>query len=70
MSFLFDGETVSKVWYQITQETTTHTRVDFWGLLEGQYYIRAQKWMPSRCAAGFHWNYRTASRQNLLRNLL
>ncbi len=38
MSFLFNGETVSRVCYQITQETTTNTQADFWGLLEAQYH--------------------------------
>ena len=38
MTFLFDGEGVSKVWYQITQETTTYTRANFWGLLEATYH--------------------------------
>jgi formylglycine-generating enzyme required for sulfatase activity len=37
MTFLFDGEVVSKVWYQITQETTTYTRANFWGLLDAAY---------------------------------
>ena len=38
MTFLFDDERVSKVWYQITQETTTYTRANFWGLLEAAYH--------------------------------
>ena len=37
LTFLFDGETVSKVWYQITQETTTNTRANLWGLLDAVY---------------------------------
>ena len=38
LTFLFDGENVSKAWYQITQETTTNTRVNLWGLLESNYH--------------------------------
>jgi CubicO group peptidase (beta-lactamase class C family) len=38
MTFLFDDKRVSKVWYQLTQETTTYTRANFWGLLEAAYY--------------------------------
>ena len=37
MTFLFDKEGVSKVWYQITQETTISLRADMWGLLEASY---------------------------------
>jgi hypothetical protein len=29
---------MSKVWYQITQETTTYTRANFWGLLWAAYH--------------------------------
>jgi hypothetical protein len=38
MTFLFDEEGISKVWYQITQEITTYTRANFWGLLEASYH--------------------------------
>ncbi len=38
MTFLFDGENISNVWYQITQETTTSLRANFWGLLEANYH--------------------------------
>jgi hypothetical protein len=38
MAFLFDGVRLSKVWYQITQETTSNTRADFWGLLDATYH--------------------------------
>ncbi|MFZ5916035.1 MAG: hypothetical protein ACOYZ7_03805 [Chloroflexota bacterium] len=38
MVFLFDDRRVSRVWYQITQETTTYTRANFWGLLEAAYH--------------------------------
>jgi hypothetical protein len=38
ITFLFDGKKVSKVWYQVTQETTTKTRVNLWGLLEAVYH--------------------------------
>jgi inosine-uridine nucleoside N-ribohydrolase len=38
MTFLYDEDTVSKVWYQITQETTTYTRANLWGLLDAVYH--------------------------------
>jgi pimeloyl-ACP methyl ester carboxylesterase len=38
LTFLFDDQRVSKVWYQVTQETTTYTRADLWGLLEAAYH--------------------------------
>jgi len=38
LTFLFNGERVSKVWYQVTQETTTRTRVNLWGLMDGVYH--------------------------------
>ena len=38
MTFLFDGQTVSAVWYQVTQETTTRDRGNYWGLLSAEYY--------------------------------
>jgi hypothetical protein len=38
MTFLFDDQSVSHVWYQITQETTTSLRANFWGLLEARYH--------------------------------
>ena len=38
LTFLFDGETVSKVWYQIAQETTTSIRANLWGLLDAEYH--------------------------------
>jgi L-ascorbate metabolism protein UlaG (beta-lactamase superfamily) len=38
LTFLFDDMHVSKVWYQITQETTTGTRADLWGLLDATYH--------------------------------
>lgn len=37
MTFLFDDEKVSRVWYQITQETT-FVEANFWGLLNAKYY--------------------------------
>lgn len=39
MTFLFEDEGISKVWYQVTQETTISMSVDMWGLLEGSYHI-------------------------------
>jgi formylglycine-generating enzyme required for sulfatase activity len=38
MTFLFDDQNVSKVWYQITQETTTYTQANLWGLLDAAYH--------------------------------
>ncbi|MFQ5943162.1 MAG: serine hydrolase [Anaerolineales bacterium] len=38
MTFLFDDEGISKVWYQITQETTISFSADTWGLLDAAYY--------------------------------
>ncbi len=38
LTFLFDDQRVSKVWYQVTQETTTYTRADLWGLLDAAYH--------------------------------
>ena len=38
MTFLFDDEEVSKVWYQITQETTISFSVDMWGTLDATYH--------------------------------
>jgi hypothetical protein len=35
--FLYDDQRVSKVWYQVTQEITTQTRADLWGLLQADY---------------------------------
>ncbi|MCJ7695191.1 MAG: beta-lactamase family protein [Anaerolineaceae bacterium] len=38
LTFLFNGQTVSKAWYQITQEVTTNTKADLWGLLDAEYH--------------------------------
>jgi hypothetical protein len=38
MTFLFDDDGVSKVWYQITHETLLSIRADFWGLLGASYH--------------------------------
>jgi len=38
LTFLFNAQSVSKVWYQITQETTSYTRANLWGLLDATYY--------------------------------
>ena len=37
MTFLFNDQEISKVWYQITQETTSYSRANFWGLLDAVY---------------------------------
>jgi hypothetical protein len=34
MTFLFDDSHVSRVWYQVTQETASSLNMDLWGLLE------------------------------------
>ena len=38
LTFLFDDQHVSKAWYQVTQETTTSTRANLWGLLDASYH--------------------------------
>ena len=38
LTFLFDNQQVSKVWYQVTQETTSYTRANLWGLLDAAYH--------------------------------
>lgn len=38
LTFLFDDQRVSRVWYQVTQETTTYTRANLWGLLDARYH--------------------------------
>ena len=38
MTFLFDERQVSKVWYQVTQETAVSLRMDMWGLLDATYH--------------------------------
>ena len=38
MTFLFDEKGVSKVWYQVTQEITSNTRANLWGLLDAAYH--------------------------------
>ncbi|MGD8753691.1 MAG: hypothetical protein PVG14_19840, partial [Anaerolineales bacterium] len=38
MTFLFNNERISKIWYQVTQETTVSLSADMWGLLEGSYH--------------------------------
>lgn len=38
MTFLFDDVQVSKVWYQITQETANNPSADFWGWLPAVYH--------------------------------
>ncbi len=37
LTFLFNEQQVSQVWYQVTQETSTFTRINLWGLLEAVY---------------------------------
>jgi CubicO group peptidase (beta-lactamase class C family) len=38
MTFLFNDDSISKVWYQVTQETTISFGADMWGLLEASYH--------------------------------
>jgi CubicO group peptidase (beta-lactamase class C family) len=38
LTFLFNDQRVSQVWYQVTQETTSYTRANLWGLLEAVYH--------------------------------
>ena len=38
MSFLFNDQGISKVWYQTTQETTISFSIDLWGQLEAVYH--------------------------------
>lgn len=38
LTFLFDDQNISKVWYQITQETTSYPRANLWGLLDAAYH--------------------------------
>jgi len=37
MTFLFNEDGISKVWYQVTQETSISTSLDMWGLLDARY---------------------------------
>jgi len=37
MTFVFDDDEISKVWYQITQETYSSLTADIWGLLDANY---------------------------------
>jgi hypothetical protein len=38
MTFLFDDQSISKVWYQVTQETTTYAQANLWGLVDAAYH--------------------------------
>jgi CubicO group peptidase (beta-lactamase class C family) len=38
MTFLFNEKSISKVWYQITQETSSYARANLWGLLDAVYH--------------------------------
>ena len=38
MTFLFNNEEISKVWYQVTQETSISISAELWGLLDGSYH--------------------------------
>jgi hypothetical protein len=38
MTFLFNNESISKVWYQVTQETAINFSADLWGLLDASYH--------------------------------
>jgi hypothetical protein len=41
LTFLFDDQQVSQVWYQVTQEISTYVRANLWGLLEARYHPQA-----------------------------
>lgn len=41
LTFIFDDQRVSKVWYQVTQETTTYVRANLWGLLDAAYHAES-----------------------------
>jgi len=41
LTFLFNDQQGSKVWYQITQETTSYSRANLWGLLDAAYHPEA-----------------------------
>jgi len=38
MTFLFDDENISNIWYQVTQETTISLKANMWGLLQADYH--------------------------------
>jgi len=38
MTFLYNDQDISRVWYQVTQETTISTTLDMWGLLRAEYH--------------------------------
>jgi hypothetical protein len=38
LTFLFNNQQVSKIWYQVTQETTSYTRANLWGQLDAAYH--------------------------------
>jgi len=38
MTFLFNEDKISKVWYQVTQETTISFSADLWGLVDAEYH--------------------------------
>jgi hypothetical protein len=39
MTFLFDDSGISRVWFQVTQETCYYYKVDLWGLLAASYQM-------------------------------
>ncbi len=41
MSFLFNDQGISRVWYQTTQETTISFSIDLWGQLEAVYHAES-----------------------------
>ncbi len=38
LTFLFDDQHNSRVWYQVTQETSSYTRINLWGMLDAVYH--------------------------------
>ena len=38
LTFLFNDAGISRVWYQVTQETCLHFKADLWGMLDAVYH--------------------------------
>lgn len=53
LMFLFDDEEVSRLWYQVTQETCLYFKADLWGMLDAAYHpgrIQRQRQVQRRYA--------------------
>ena len=64
LTFLFDDRRVSKVWYQVTQETTTYTRANLWGLAGGRISPGRNSTGRSRSGQILPPNWRRACRSS------